>query len=320
MKAGTSVVAMPEAGGRAFRRRLGGLAVISAVLVICFARPLYDLARYASHSELYSHIFLIPFISAYLIWPMRRDLAMKVGARGQGRGAALLLLGAGSAILGGYWLAVRSGWQPTIDDYLAAMTLSFLVFLCSGGFIFLGGAAMRQVAFPVALLIFMVPFPSLVRAGIEAFFQHGSAGAAYGLLTLSGMPVLREGMEFHLPGFALQVAPQCSGIHSSLVLFITSLLAGYLLLRTGWTRTVLVLAVIPLALFRNGARICVLGHLCVSDPSWIDSSLHHRGGPLFFVLSLVPFFFLLLLLRKWERWPRPEAGSGQRGLSRSVGE
>jgi hypothetical protein len=39
--------------------------------------------------------------------------------------------------------------------------------------------------------------------------------------------------------------------------------------------------------------------LCVEvNPSYIHSPLHTRGGPLFFVLSLIPFGFVLYLLRR----------------------
>jgi len=196
---------------------------------------------------------------------------------------------------------VHSGWRPGTNDYLASMTLAFLSFLLSGCFVCLGTQSLRTVAFAAGFLIFTVPFPGFIERSIESFLQHGSAAAAYGLLKLSGMPVLKSGMELHLPGFSMEVASECSGIHSSLVLFITSLLAGHVLLSTRWSKAVLVLAVIPLAMVRNGFRIFVLGQLCVNvSPDWIHSDLHRRGGPIFFVLSLAPFFLLLLVLRKLE--------------------
>jgi exosortase/archaeosortase family protein len=74
-----------------------------------------------------------------------------------------------------------------------------------------------------------------------------------------------------------------------------------MLLRRPWKRAVLCLAVIPLALLRNGFRVFVLGELCVHvGPQMIDSPIHHHGGPLFFVLSLVPFFLLLYWLKRTE--------------------
>jgi exosortase/archaeosortase family protein len=105
-----------------------------------------------------------------------------------------------------------------------------------------------------------------------------------------------------LPGIVLEVAQECSGIRSSWVLFITSLLASNLFLKRPWRRIVLVAFVIPLAIVRNGFRILVIGLLCVHvGPHMADSFIHRQGGPLFFVLSLGPLFLLLVWLRRQER-------------------
>jgi exosortase/archaeosortase family protein len=85
-------------------------------------------------------------------------------------------------------------------------------------------------------------------------------------------------------------------------LFITSLLASHLFLRSPWRRIVLVAFVIPLGNLRNGFRILVIGLLCVHvGPHMIDSIIHRQGGPLFFALSLVPLFLLLWWLERQER-------------------
>jgi exosortase/archaeosortase family protein len=64
---------------------------------------------------------------------------------------------------------------------------------------------------------------------------------------------------------------------------------------------VLTLAVIPLALLRNGFRVFTIGQLCINiGPHMIDSFIHKKGGPIFFALSLVPFFLILVFLRKSE--------------------
>jgi exosortase C (VPDSG-CTERM-specific) len=194
------------------------------------------------------------------------------------------------------------GWQPAWDDSLCLLMLSFLSFLTGGLLWFLGGKMLRAVAFPFAFLIFIVPFPTLVLDAIEVFFQHTSAEAANLFLLLSGMTYDRDGQIFRLPGITLQVAEECSGIRSSLVLFITSLLAGHLFLQASWRKAALTLLVIPLAIVRNGFRIFVISLLCVHvSPDMINSVIHRHGGPLFFVLSLVPFFLVLLGLRKSER-------------------
>ncbi len=138
------------------------------------------------------------------------------------------------------------------------------------------------------------------------------AVAAALLFAVSGSTVFREGLVFQLPGITLQVAQECSGIRSSLVLFITSLVAGKLFLQSPWRKLFLTAFVIPLAIVRNGFRVFTLGWLCVHiSPNLIDSPIHHRGGPLFFLLSLVPFFLFLLWLRRGEgqRSPNPKISS-----------
>jgi exosortase C (VPDSG-CTERM-specific) len=167
--------------------------------------------------------------------------------------------------------------------------------------VFLGSGTMRTIAFPVGLLIFTVPFPGVLQGWMEWFLQHSSAQAADVLFRMSATPIFRQGLVFELPGFSLEVAPECSGIHSTLVLFITSLLAGHLFLRTPWNRALLTLGVIPLAILRNGLRIFTIGQLCVHvSPDMINSYIHRHGGPIFFALSLIPFFLLLVILRKSE--------------------
>jgi exosortase len=137
--------------------------------------------------------------------------------------------------------------------------------------------------------------------------QHASAAAAAAMLRVSGMPVLQDGTYFHLHGFRLDVAPECSGIRSSIVLIIVSLVAGYVFLKSNWRRTALVAAVVPLALLRNGFRIFIISELCVHiGPEMINSPIHRRGGPIFFALSMIPFFFLLMFFRRQELRSAPQ--------------
>jgi exosortase C (VPDSG-CTERM-specific) len=148
----------------------------------------------------------------------------------------------------------------------------------------------------------MVPFPTPVHIAIETFLQHGSAAVAYAFFQVSGMPVFMDNLYFQLPGFDMQVAPECSGIHSSLALLITSLAAGQLFLRSPWRRAALAAFVIPLALIRNGFRVFTIGQLCVRiSPDMIESWIHRQGGPVFFALSLIPFSFVLYYLYRSER-------------------
>ncbi|HWC61542.1 MAG TPA: archaeosortase/exosortase family protein, partial [Verrucomicrobiae bacterium] len=121
---------------------------------------------------------------------------------------------------------------------------------------------------------------------------------------------LRTGTSFLMPGFSLNVQPECSGIHSTLVLLITSVLAAYLFLQAPSKRWLFVLFIVPLALLRNGFRVFTLAQIGVHwNPNILNTAFHHHGGPLFFLLSLVPLFLLLKYLIKCEaRKPQSKTG------------
>ncbi|MEK0448204.1 MAG: hypothetical protein RL088_472 [Verrucomicrobiota bacterium] len=165
---------------------------------------------------------------------------------------------------------------------------------------------MGKAAFPMAFLVFSIPLPDAVVHFLETASRLGSTEVADVLFSAARAPVLRDGTIFRLPGIVLEVAQECSGIRSSYVLLITSLLVSHLFLKSSWRKFLLVAFVIPLGLIRNGFRIIVIGLLCINyGPHMIDSPIHHRGGPIFFGISLIPLFLLLWWLRRGERAKSP---------------
>lgn len=279
-------------------RHLLGFLFSTAGLIAAFAGSLASLAVHAAGSELHSHILLIPFVTAYLIYIRRKQLPNEYDSS-PFWGTVALLLGVIALVAArapGIW-----GHPLSQNDYLTLRTLSFICLLAAGGFFFLGRQWMRAAAFPFAFLIFMVPMPDAMTDALETASKLASAEAASLFFNMTGTPVLRNGTIFQLPTITIQVAQECSGIRSSWVLFITSVLAANLFLNSTWRRTVLVCFVVPLGIIRNGFRVWVIGVLCIYiGPQMIHSIIHRRGGPLFFVLSLIPLFCLLWWLRRRE--------------------
>jgi exosortase C (VPDSG-CTERM-specific) len=268
------------------------------VLLAAFAQPLLALVNYAARSDLHSYILLVPFVSAYLLY-LRRDQLPKNHVTDFWLAIVSLATGA-SIFIFSYWSNFTAR-APAGHDRIGPLILSFLCCLAAGGFFFLGRAWMRAAAFPLAYLIFMVPMPDPMREALELASKSASADVANFFFHASGLPFVREGAIFQLPNITIEVAQACSGIRSSWVLLMTSILASNLFLKTPWRRIVLVAFVIPLALLRNGFRILVIGLLCVNvGPQMIHSLIHRQGGPLFFALSLIPLFLLLWWLRRGE--------------------
>ena len=279
------------------RSRLTLALIFLAVLTVAFAKPLVVLVRYTLGVDLHSHIVLIPMVAAYLLHLRWDGLPTEYRSS---PGWALLPLGLGLAALAAAWRLIPAIEPLSLNDRLAAYALAYVALIWAGGFALLGSRWMAAGAFPLAFLIFFVPLPDGVTLMLEEASQAASAEAAAWLFDLTGLPNLRDGNIFKLPGITIEVAQECSGIRSSWVLFITSLVAAEMFLQSGWRRFILVALVIPLGILRNGFRILVISWLCVEvDPDMIDSFIHRRGGPVFFVLSLIPLFLILAFLR-WQ--------------------
>src|SRR5438132_13309658 len=270
-------------------RRFAGWCIYLVILCGAFALPLREFATYARHSEVHSYVLLIPFVTAYLIYIRWKQLSRELSSTW---GYALLLAAAGTGAL----FASLHFAELGQNDYMTLLALSFVCFVIAGTFLFLGSKWARSAMFPLFFLAFMIPLPEAAVDFLENASKEASAEVANWLFLISGTPVLRAGPVFQLPGITIEVAKECSGIRSSLVLVITSLLAANMFLHTTWRRALLVCAVIPLRLLRNGLRILVISLLCVHIArQMIHSVIHRRGGPVLFVASIVPMFAMLWL-------------------------
>ena len=296
MRSGEETLAAWQGLPRPERFRIGAWVGWIVAATLAFIQPLTRLMLHASQSELHSYIPLIPFVAGYLLYIQRRTL---LAANRSSIGGTLIMGAIGFAALAG---RIGLHGSLSVNDDLALMALAYVSVVAVGGFLFLGSKWMAAAAFPVAFLMFMVPLPDGAVNWLETASVLASADVAALFFKMTGTPLLRDGTVFALPGIVLKVAQECSGIHSSWVLFITSLLASHLFLESPWRRVVLVAFVIPLGIVRNGFRILVIGLLCVHvGPHMIDSIIHHRGGPFFFVLSLVPLIMFMAWLRRQEQ-------------------
>ncbi len=271
------------------------LALFTFGLVLLLLQPLRMLIALAlgwGNIDL-SHILLIPFISAGLIY-WNRDKIFKFV-----RCSPVLAIVAFMIAAAFYYAGRISVSTLDRNDYLGLMTASFVASWLGGFLLVYGSAAFRAGLFPLLFLILAVPMPHQVIEGIMHFLQRGSADLVSVMFGITQTPYYRSDMVFSLPTVAIEVAEACSGIRSTIGMFIVTLLASYLLLQSNWRRTALLVAVIPISLFKNAVRIVTLTLLAVHyDMGFLTGSLHHEGGILFMLGGLALMYPILLLLMK----------------------
>jgi exosortase len=263
--------------------------------------PLYKLVL---ENDTFSQIPLIPLVTLFLIYERRKAIFSEVSFSGI-LGSALLA--PGLILLG---IAHLNLWRLSATNPQSLLVFAIVLIWLGAFALFFGTRAFRVACFPLLFLLFMVPIPEPFLSKTIYLLQEGSSAMAAMFFRVAGVPYLRQGFVFQLPGVSIRVAEECSGIRSTLALLITTVLASYLFLRSSWRRLTLCIAVIPLAIFKNGLRIATLSTLAIYvNPDFLYGRLHHQGGIVFFMIALIPLALLLMLLQRGER-VKPTAPSG----------
>ena len=261
------------------------------ILTIFFLPVLTRLYNLSTSSEMYSHLLLIPFVTGYLIFLKKKE-AFNSPRISSPRPQALLIAGAVLLLAGGL-----------LTSDLTLYTSAYVFFFWAIFLLVYGSIAFEIVLFPLFFLIFLAPTPSGVLELIIRILLWGSDHVSAFLFTLIGIPFLHEDYVFRLPRLSIYIAPECSGIRSSTALFLTAMLADYLILSRWWSRALLLSTVIPLAVFKNGLRIVTLSVLAIYvDAGFMSGNLHRRGGFVFFGITLIVMGLILFLLKKSENW------------------
>ena len=275
-------------------RRHAFFAVFSLSLVLFAFAPLRRVVVFSLHGNTdSSHIILIPFITAALLYS-RRQMVFKNLQTSVFPAAVMFVAGAVLNYLG------RTYAQGLGEsNYLGLMTGSIIVIWLSGFLAFYGTSAFKGGLFPLLFLCLAIPIPSRVFHETARFLQHGSAEMVSMLFSLTGTPTYRDNFVFTLPGLTIEVAEECSGIRSTLGIFIVTLLASNLLLKSNWKRAALLLIAIPISLFKNAVRIATLSLLAIHwDMGFITGRLHSEGGIVFMMIGLGLLYpFLALMIR-----------------------
>lgn len=273
---------------------------------LLYAKPIFALVELAIRDNTASHILLIPFLSAWLIYKGVREPVAENG---------IALLPSAVFLAPSVLLAVLSSRCDSCSsrDHLSLLVLSLIFLLIAGYVLILGTSRAKTGWFGLAFLLFAVPIPDLVLDKVIYGLQAGSAAVAELLFNLSGAPVLREGFVFRLPKMSIEVAQECSGIRSSLALAILALLVAHFSFRPFWKKSVFLAAGLCMMLVKNGVRIATLTLLAnYVNPNFLYGGLHRDGGVVFFLIGLALLWPIYWLLRKGETTPA--------GVTRTTGE
>jgi exosortase len=261
----------PAAISRAFYLQL--LVIVVLVGLIYYDVILHLVRDWWTDPD-YSHGFVVPLFSAYVIWSRRRQLRLEP-TRGSVWGLALIIFGLGLVIVG----------SIGAELFLSRTSLLWLI----AGLIiyFFGWRYFRLLLFPWAFLFLMIPLPAILFNQVTFPLQLLASNLATHALRFVGVPVLREGNVITLPALPLEVAEACSGIRSLISLGAVAIVYGNLLVGRNSLRLVLALAAVPIAVLANVARIVGTGLLVQYwNPEKALGFFHEFSGWIMFMIAV----------------------------------
>jgi exosortase D (VPLPA-CTERM-specific) len=199
-------------------------------------------------TEEYSHGYIIPIVSLLLVWHKREELA-RLPLHGSWHGALVVILGLVIFVLG------ELGTLYTVIQYAFLITLAGFVLAA------IGWRAVRVLWVPLIYLVFMVPLPDFLYAGLSQKLQLISSEWGVFVIRLFDISVFLDGNIIDLGEYKLQIVEACSGLRYLFPLMSFGFICAYLLKAPVWQKAVLFLSTIPVTIVMNSIRIGIVGLL-----------------------------------------------------------
>lgn len=231
--------------------------------------------KFLEEESNYSHGFLIPIISLFLIWKMK-DKLKEIPITSSTKGLILLCAG----------LLIHLVSRCFLIDFVSGCSLIIVIYgLC----LYLLGVRMtKKLIFPISFLIFMVPLPAVFTLALTFHMKMFATYWATGVTNLIGIPAVMEGATIILPNDFLEIGEPCSGIRSLITLLALSSLFAYFLSISYLKKIILFFATIPIALLSNLVRIVFLTIVTYvyGQKAALEEPGHTISGLLVYIVAL----------------------------------
>jgi exosortase len=265
-----------------------GMILIAAVIIAANLSTLVHLAGRWSREPDYSHGFLVPLISGFLLW-QRRGLIPSTAKPARGRWLGVVLL-VGSAILR-LW--------AIYFDFILFEAVAFVACL-AGAAVLIGGFGALRWAWPsIMFLLFMIPLPGALSGRLSGPLQHLATVCSTYVLQTLGVPAIATGNVIWLSHGTIGVVEACNGLRM-LMMFGAATTAAVLVLKIpNWQKICLLVSAPGIAVASNIFRIAVTGLAQeFAGQHLADTIFHDLAGWIMMPLAMLLLGLEVVLLSK----------------------
>jgi len=257
------------------------ISIAIALFILCYHEVIsWWYIRCSSADSYYSHGFLIPFVSGFLIWQKKNELK-NIKPDGSLWGLGLI------------FFSVLIHLSGTIL-YVFSVSGFSIFFLIIGITLFIYGRQITQtILFPLGFTIFMFPLPLAFINKISFPMKMLVAKSGTLIVSLIGIPVLREGFHIIIPAGDLLVGNPCSGLRSLISFLALGALFAYMINTSNLKKWLLFILAVPVALLSNIVRVPILiliSHYWGLEAAAPESFWHDASGIFVFILGFILLF------------------------------
>jgi exosortase D (VPLPA-CTERM-specific) len=246
-------------------------------------------------TEEYGYGFLIPAISAFLIWQKKNEIE-KVSETGSWLGLLVTFFGLALFFLG------------ELSTLYIIVQYAFIVVVAGVALSLLGWQGFKLVKIPILFLIFMIPLPVFFYQSLSSELQLISSQLGVAVIRLFNISVFLEGNVIDLGTYKLQVVEACSGLRYLFPLTSLAFIAAYIFRGAFWKKAIIFLSSIPITIAMNSFRIGIIGVLVESQgTSAAEGFLHYFEGWVIFMACMAVLIGEMWILSRIGRDRRPFA-------------
>ena len=266
-------------------RQTGLLLFALAATVLVFWNGLSEVVFRWENQEEYSHGFLIPLVTLYILWEKKNLIKVSSGAP----------LWSGVGVI---FVALLVFIIGEISALFLLIQYAFVLVLIGLSLVTIGKGT-KYTAAPILLLLFAIPLPYVIEVLLTAKLQLISSSLGVNLIRFCQIPVFLEGNVIDLGVYKLQVVEACSGLRYLFPLMSLGFIAAYFYQAPFWKRAVVFLATIPITILMNSFRIGAIGVLVDNwGISMAEGFLHDFEGWIIFMACSFLLFVLIWLLER----------------------
>lgn len=255
------------------------IGLLIGAFVFCYVKLFENLVRIWFENSIYSHGFLIPFLSIYLVWLQRNKLGHIQSSPNKILGLLILMSGLFMLIVG------HVGGILFIQEFSLILTITGVVILL------LGKDSLKVLWLPIGYLSLMLTVWGTFIEPLHGPFQNLSAFIGSELLKITGIPVYRDSIYISLPNITLEVAKECSGMGYLIAVFAIAIPISFIFLKSWWRRIILIFGSVIIAILGNSLRIGAIGFF-----SYYNLSKGIHGPNQVFQAMFVSWFGIIALL------------------------